>query len=315
MTSRAKLGLITLLLAAAFAAGAFAFLSGSRSVGHGLPGRWLVLGKASNCRAWASKSVDLADPIGEIGTPEELSKALAKMGARGVLLQRDERSSNTLAEPAWVRQMRSAHAVSGFTGERMSTRCAAYAAERDKAVLSKQETEVLEKVMRGIFAGQQPPQLASFPSGMRRKQEVELLVILRLDGELRMWRSARRSSLASAALTVGAAIRDRWRSRRAFMQEDLADVADRLTIEMWRAEDAGTLVVENLGQVAELVPPNFGIGIEHHGGWSYRLPEVLVRDPRAVTEDMLKEVEVRASQLGPTPPRLYRMRLARLDQP
>lgn len=310
----AKLGLLTLAIAGVLVVSAVYLLAdGKNDRATQLEGTWLRIGAAPNCNAWAPNALSQPSSMAAIDSTEALVAWLKSKGARGVLMERSEQPASDTPEPAWLRQMRSVERVQGMVGARFSSRCAAYQLETPRAVLSSKELEVLVQVMRGIFKGHEPPQPSSFPEAMQKKEEVELLVILRLDGELRMWRSTRRSSMASAALTLGVAIRDRWQSRRAFMQEDLADAVDRLVIELWRVEDAGTLVVENLVEVQDLVPPRYGIGVEHHSGWSYRLPEVLVKDPSAVTGDMLKTDEVDARELGVGTPRLYRLRLVELD--
>ncbi len=280
-----------------------------------LPGRWVVLGEASACQRWFAKRANLASSISDLQGPEELLDALENVNAGGVIFERKERfDAKGNLEPGWLREMRAVDVVPGFVSARVSSDCVAYTKAERWDALGERELAALEKVMRGIFRGETPPQLSSFPGAMRQKREVELLVLLRLGGELRMWRSARRSSVASAALTVASAIRDRWRSRRAFMQEDLADVAETIDIEIWRMEDEGTVLVESLAEVEGLLPPRFGIGVEHQNGWSYRLPELVQREPVAITEKLLEEDEIDPLDLGIGAPRLYRFRLASLGE-
>ncbi len=110
---------------------------------------------------------------------------------------------------------------------------------------------------------------------------MEVLVTLRQGQVLRLWRSARANSFASAFLRAVQDARTRWHERETFMGEALENAMPKLDVEVAILREDGTLYPTSERELTLYMTPAHGLGLEHKGKWFYQLPEALNK-PRSL---------------------------------
>ena len=168
-----------------------------------------------------------------------------------------------------------AHVV-GLRALVLSPELAVYAPMRELA-LSSEERDAVAYVARALFRGAREPSVASFPPALRRVERVEVIVMLTVRGEPRLWRSARGTSIARALLTATRVARDRWREREQAMGGPLAKRLLELDVEVSLLSEDGTLLSTQRAFVNDAVTHDHGIGFDYRTAWHYVLPADVAR--------------------------------------
>lgn len=162
--------------------------------------------------------------------------------------------------------------VRGLRAKILAPAAAVYVAD-DLPSLSEAEEGALAHVARRILAGDRPPRVASFPESLRAVQNVEVMVLLRENGQPRLWRSARGSSFARALLTAAVVARQRWQERESTMGGPIDDVLPGLSVEVVRLSEDGTLASRSPSFVDCVFTKAHGVAFEERGSWHYLLPD------------------------------------------
>lgn len=200
--------------------------------------------------------------------PSALREALVAEGFDAVLvdgrgpLENGDRIDASLRRYAHVPGLRATHLTPG---------AAIYRVDEVEA-LEAEHARAMGHVARRIIAGDRPPRVASFPEPLRRVRNVEVMVLLRERGQARLWRSARGSSLARALITAAVVARQRWEEREQAMGGPLDDALPRLTVEVVRLFEDGTLNARSEAFVERVFTPKHGVAYERRGTWHYQLP-------------------------------------------
>ena len=174
--------------------------------------------------------------------------------------------------------------------------------------LGDEEREALAYVARALFRGAREPDVASFPPSLRRVERVEVMVTLSKQGEPRLWRSARGTSIARALLTATRVARDRWREREQAMGGPLAQQLLGLDVEVSLLSEDGTLLTSQSAFVNRAITPSHGIGFDRRTAWHYVLPAEVTRRKggfQALTTQ-LRELGLAPAALTESDARLYR---------
>jgi len=184
---------------------------------------------------------------------------------------------------------------------------AVYAPARDLA-LSGAQREALAYVARALFRGAREPDVASFPASLRRVERVEVVVTLSKQGEPRLWRSARGTSIARALLTATRVARDRWREREQAMGGPLAQQLLGLDVEVALLTEDGTLLSSQSTFVDRAITPAHGIGFDRRTAWHYVLPREVARRKGGfqALSSQLRELGLTPAVLAESDTRLYR---------
>jgi hypothetical protein len=196
--------------------------------------------------------------------------------------------------------------VPGLRAVALSPELAVYAPTRE-VELSFEEREALAYVARALLRGAREPNVASFPPSLRRVERVEVMVLLSRNGEPRLWRSARATSIARALLTATRVARDRWREREQTMGGPLAKRLLELDVEVLLLSEDGTLLTTQKAFVNGALHAEHGIGFDYRTSWHYVLPRDLGRQggPFAALSQQLKEQGLTLSALD-SDARVYR---------
>jgi hypothetical protein len=157
-------------------------------------------------------------------------------------------------------------------GAYLSPRAALYVLDPVRAWSQEIRTGIA-LVARRLVGGEQPPHVRSFPDVMRRMEPAEVMVLLRLDGRARLWRSARGTSFARALLTAAEVARQRWIERSQAMGGPLNEILPKMQVEVSLLQDDGEIGSTDESFVNRVVLPVHGVAFEHKGAWRYLLPE------------------------------------------
>jgi hypothetical protein len=198
--------------------------------------------------------------------------------------------------------------VPGLRAVVLGPELAVYAPERELA-LSNEERDAVAFVARALLRGAREPSVSSFPAALRRVERVEVLVMLSRQGEPRLWRSARGTSIARALLTATRVARDRWREREQAMGGPLAKRLLELDVEVSLLSDDGTLTNTQSLFVDRSVGPSHGLGFDHRTAWHYLLPRDVAAAKRgafAALSGQIAEQGLTLSILGESDTRVYR---------
>ena len=202
--------------------------------------------------------------------------ALREAGIDGVLV--------ALAEPPAARgrdagsgtvhgRLAAARHVAGWRGVLLRPEAVLYE-PADVHEPTARERAVIGQVARGILEGRRPPRITSFPPAWRRIRTSEVMVAVRTPrGKLRLWRSARASSMARALLTACSVARQRWMEREEALGGPIEEVLPRMRVEVALLLDDGTLLEHGPAFLDRVVTKEHGVGFEQGGGWHYVLPE------------------------------------------
>jgi hypothetical protein len=133
------------------------------------------------------------------------------------------------------------------------------------------------------------------------------MVLLSRNGEPRLWRSARATSIARALLTATRVARDRWREREQTMGGPLTKRLLELDVEVLLLSEDGTLLTTQKAFVNSALHAEHGIGFDYRTSWHYVLPRDLSRQggPFAALSKQLKEQGLTLAALE-TDARVYR---------
>ncbi len=138
------------------------------------------------------------------------------------------------------------------------------------------ERDVIGQVARGILEGRRPPRITSFPEPWRRIRSSEVMVAVRdARGVLRLWRSARASSMARALLTAASVARQRWMEREEALGGAIESTLPGMRVEVTLLWEDGTIEAPAASFVDRMVSTAHGVGFEQGGGWHYVLPEAM----------------------------------------
>jgi hypothetical protein len=189
----------------------------------------------------------------------------------------------------------------------LSPELSVYAPARE-LTLSGEEREALAYVARALFRGAREPDVASFPPALRRVERVEVMVTLSKQGEPRLWRSARGTSIARALLTATRVARDRWREREQAMGGPLAQQLLGLDVEVALLTEDGTLLSHQGPFVDRAITADHGIGFDRRTAWHYVLPREVARRKGGFSalSTQLRELGLSPAVLGESDTRLYR---------
>lgn len=219
------------------------------------------------------------------------------------------------ADPRAVEvRLRALHHLPPLYGALLREDFAVYVPEL-RAVPGTQLRNALAGVARGVLSGAAPPAEDSFPGRLSRKENVELLVMLKEGSSPRLWRSSRGASYARALITASSAARDRWAEREQSMGGPLTEALGRLTVEVARFEPDGTLESSDARFLDRAITKHHGIGVEHRGAWKYVLPSAIKHgpgEPRDALMKLLSDEKIPASLLGTEELRVYRFALRTL---
>jgi len=170
---------------------------------------------------------------------------------------------------------------------------------------------VLGLVAREILEGHEPPPLDAFPDALASRQPVEVLVLLRGPGGVRLWRSARAESIAEGLNTAALAARKRWDERSETMGGPLEDRLDQLDVEVALLFDDGTLDGRAVSLIDPLVKPLHGVAYEQPARWRYLLP-IATHDGKTPTEayrQLFRDNGLPEESFDRKDLRLYRLRM------
>ncbi len=202
--------------------------------------------------------------------PSALLTALA--GARIETLLIDARSEPRDGDGRLRARLARYDHVEGLRAKLLTPRAAIYVVD-EMTSISPGDAAAVAHIARRVLAGDRPPRIASFPEALRRVQSVEVMVLLRENGDARLWRSARGSSFARALLTAATVARQRWDERERAMGGPLDRALPYLDVEVVRLAEDGTLGARNAGFVDRVFTPVHGVGFEDRGSWHYLLPD------------------------------------------
>jgi hypothetical protein len=242
-----------------------------------------------------------------------LARALSEASVDALLVDGRAPAAERDDAPLSERLGRYEH-VLGLRARLVAPSAAVYAVD-DFQGLSEAEERALAHVARRILAGDRPPRIASFPESLRAVENVEVMVLLREDGQPRLWRSARGSSFARALLTAAIVARQRWEERQATMGGPIEDVLPRLSVEVVRLAEDGTLATRSQSFVDRVFTKEHGVAFEHRGSWHYLLPEATAErgegsasaayrglfTDNGFTEDAMEREDLRLYRLVATP--------------
>ncbi len=178
--------------------------------------------------------------------------------------------------------------------------------------------DVLAKVARKILSGIEPPPLSSFPPALRTPRDVEVLVLLRDFGQVRLWRSARAASVASGVVRAAVAAAERWHERQDAMGGPLEERLARLDVEVAMLIDDWTLVDRTPAFIDRAVTPRHGVAYEQPGKWRYLLPVATAKagSPSEAFRQLFRENDLPEQSFNRPDVRLYRfvMQTISVDQ-
>ncbi len=236
---------------------------------------------------------------------EAAARALRDAAFAGLLLKPGERRSE---KPIGVAErLASGVWVPGWRGVRLRPEGLLFE-PAERHMPGDAERGVIARVARGILEGRRPPRITSFPEPWRRIRSSEVMVAVRSpDGTLRLWRSARASSMARALLTAASVARQRWMEREEALGGPIEEVLPRMRVEVASLWDDGTLEVPSAAFVDRMVRDAHGVGFEQGGGWHYVLPESLgERRPFEALLGLLERRGLGRAALERTDLRVYR---------
>lgn len=196
--------------------------------------------------------------------------------------------------------------VEGFAADTLGPEGVIYIAAPD--VPEELAQRVLARAARSILAGSEPPPSDVFPDAFRREQSVEVLVAVKDGPTLRLWRSARDWSTATALSLAAIAARDRWSEREDVLGGPLKDVLPRLTVEVWLLLEDGTIAEGAEPLIDRLITPSHGVGLEQPTRWRYLLPGEVRREGSglAAFRTLFSQNDLPPDRLFRSDRRLYR---------
>jgi hypothetical protein len=209
--------------------------------------------------------------------PEALRDALGNAGLDGLWVAMMPRAPSEPSLPLRER-FASAEVVRGFRGEYLTSEGLLYVLD-DTTWPDTLTGEILGRVARVILEGSEPPPRDAFPEALRRRQPVEVLVLLRGKEGPRLWRSARAESIADGLNTAALAARKRWDERSETMGGPLVARLDALDVEVALLFDDGTLAPDAVSLIDALVKPVHGVAYEQPTRWRYLLPAATHSEP------------------------------------
>ncbi len=200
----------------------------------------------------------------------------------------------------------------GFRGHYLSPKVRVLELWEDPQ-LPEQQGHVLGEAARRMLLGQPAGALASAldaPAAFKGSpRPVEVMLIIRVDGEPRLWRSTRGASIPRALIRLIPQVRQRWKQRGRTLGGPLVSVVQRATVEVHLLIDDGTLGSLNEAFLTRVVTPEHGVGYEYKGSWHY-LPSERVRtfpNPTKALSSLLSREGLSELQLRPDV-RYYRFR-------
>lgn len=176
-------------------------------------------------------------------------------------------------------QLHAYAAVPGLVARYVSPTAALYV-RGETVPLAPRLSAALGRVARSLLEGARPPSVRSFPAPLRRPQDVEVMVMIEVDGRPRLWRSARSGSLGRGLLTAANVAQQRWRERERAMGGPLAEVLPRSTVRVVLLREDGTLGDRAAPFIEKVFTPAHGVAFESRGSWQYLLPEATRRRGR-----------------------------------
>ena len=207
--------------------------------------------------------------------------------------------------------------VPGFAAQ-VITRDGVLYAPDPRELANELADRVLAKVARRLLQGAEPPPPSSFPAAFRTPDSVEVLVLLREFGQVRLWRSARTGSIADGVVRASVAAAERWRQRQGAMGGPLEERLPLLDVEVAILIDDGTLVEKSPTFIDRAVTPRHGVGYEQPGRWRYLLPRATLRagSPSKAFRQLFRDNDLPEDSFTRPDLRLYRfvMQTLSVDQ-
>lgn len=263
-------------------------MPGARGIFDELAGRERILlvgdTELSSLAPDPSALVDLAaapDPVTTAMSgddPAALVAAITEGGFDAILV--DGRVPDAEDDQTLAGMLARYEHVPGLRATLLTPIAAVYRLDEVEA-LDPEHAEAMGHVARRIIAGARPPRVASFPEPLRRLRNVEVMVLLRERGQARLWRSARGSSLARALVTASVVARQRWEEREQAMGGPLDEALPRITVEVVRLSEDGTLGARSEAFIERVFTPKHGVAYERRGTWHYQLPGTRDDEPGA----------------------------------
>lgn len=238
-------------------------------------GQVLVLGPAKPQRAVGTSWVEPAS-VPEVAAAlrgyvvDPLREAMSAASLDGLWF-RPQYGASVGPDTSLASRLSAGAFVPGFAGQVIAPDGVLYAPQKRDA-LGELAAEVLAKVARKILSGVEAPSLSSFPEALLVPADVEVLVLLRDLGQMRLWRSARAASVASGLVRASVAAAERWQERQAAMGGALEERLAGLTVEVALLVDDGTLADRSPAFIDRAVTPRHGVAYEQPGRWRYLLP-------------------------------------------
>ena len=259
---------------------------------------------------WARAPEPVRRALSEGDDGRAAASATREAGIDGVLVALAERRAAGAGEAGGrtvLGRLAAARHVSGWRGVLLRPEAVLYEPVEVHEPVGR-EREVVGQVARGILEGRRPPRITSFPPAWRRIRTSEVMVAVRTPrGKLRLWRSARASSMARALLTACSVARQRWMEREEALGGPIEEVLPRMRVEVALLLDDGTLLEHGPAFVDRVVTEAHGVGFEMGGGWHYVLPEGRqgVSASRALAQ-LVERQGLPGSALGRGDVRVYR---------
>lgn len=187
---------------------------------------------------------------------------------------------------------------------------------------------LLARIARGILEGRRPPPSGMLPESLRQSSPVEVMVLLRSNGDARLWRSSRGSSVARALNTAASAARQRWGERSQALGGPLAELLPQMDVEVSLLVEDGDLAERTDPFIERVFTPAHGVAYERQRVWRYLRPEATRehghgsavrayewlladdgREPAALREAQLRLYRVVQRPLGRSPGQPRRLEL------
>ncbi len=202
--------------------------------------------------------------------PESLFNAMRDAEIDGLVVRPAQRTGDSLA----ARLQRLQH-VPPLRGASLTPSETVYM--RDDQLRLRTADQVLGRAARLLLGGVTPPPESAFPPELTRSGSVEVMVLLRDDGQARLWRSARGMSISSALILACRAARERWREREGALGGPLAERLPWLDVEVSILREDGTIQDPEESFVERAFTEGHGVAYEDQGRWRYLLPEATAR--------------------------------------